>query len=84
MKTILFYSWSILGVLYDYATFVHDYVLFLVQITITWLTKLKLHDYIRANMQTCASALNSIVPCSSLGLLELFEGLCFGALSKVC
>ncbi len=38
-----------------------------------------------SNLETCASALNSIVWCNSLGLLEPFDILCFGhALSKVC
>ncbi len=37
------------------------------------------------NLQTCASALNSIVSCNSLRLLEPFDGLFLGhALSKVC
>jgi hypothetical protein len=38
-----------------------------------------------SNLQTCASALTSIVSCNNLGLLEPFDGTCFGhALSKVC
>ncbi len=39
----------------------------------------------RFNLQTCANALNPIVLCYSLGLLEPFDGSCFRhALSKVC
>jgi hypothetical protein len=38
-----------------------------------------------SNLQTCASAMNSIISCNSMGLLEPIDGLCFGhALSKVC
>ncbi len=37
------------------------------------------------NLQTCATALNFIVSCNSLGLLKPFDSLRFGhALSKVC
>jgi len=39
----------------------------------------------RVNLQTCASALNFVVSCASLAMMEPFDGLCFGhALSKVC
>jgi hypothetical protein len=39
----------------------------------------------RFNLQTCASALNSIISCSTLVLLESFCGSCLGhALSKAC
>jgi hypothetical protein len=37
------------------------------------------------NLQICASALNFVVSCASLAMMEPFDGLCFGhALSKVC
>ncbi len=39
----------------------------------------------RSNLQTCASALNSIVSCNNLRLLDPFDGSCLRhALSKVC
>jgi hypothetical protein len=42
-------------------------------------------EYERFNLQMCAFALNFIVSCSNLALLESFDGLCLGyALSKVC
>jgi hypothetical protein len=38
----------------------------------------------RSNLQTCANALNFIISCSNLGLLESFDGSCFGhAFSKL-
>jgi hypothetical protein len=38
-----------------------------------------------SKLQTCANALISIVSYNNLGLLEAFDGICFGhALSKVC
>ncbi len=38
-----------------------------------------------SNLQTCVNALNSIVLCVNLAMMEPFDGLCFGhALSKVC
>jgi len=37
-----------------------------------------------SNLQTCASALNSIILCASLAMMEPLNGSCFGhALSKV-
>jgi hypothetical protein len=37
------------------------------------------------NLHTCANALNFVVSCSNLGLLEPFDDSCFRhALSKVC
>jgi hypothetical protein len=39
----------------------------------------------RSNLQTCASALNFVVSCNNLGLLEPFDGSCVRhELSKVC
>jgi hypothetical protein len=38
-----------------------------------------------SNLHTCANALNFVVSCNNLGLLEPFDGSCFvHALSKVC
>jgi hypothetical protein len=31
-----------------------------------------------SNLHTCVNALNFIVSCNNLGLLEPFNGLCFG------
>jgi hypothetical protein len=37
-----------------------------------------------SKLHTCVNALNFILSCNNLGLLEPFDGLCFGhALSKV-
>ncbi len=38
-----------------------------------------------SNLQTCVSALTSIVSCNNLGLLKPYDGIYFGyAMSKVC